>query len=200
MVLDYVTAGFISIDRFLQNRAPIFCLCFDGIGARHPGMTHHTPNRFSKLVVGCGSGPEQDPCSRYIPTTMSSGNRRHIPIAIKELIITLQTKKGLKKKQVADLLDINPRTVRPATGHKTRGRDRISCSGASSETGPRRLLNGIDCAVRRIYLVHNVKRQRDCRAAVARQCRHARFDTDSNAIGHNYNRTRSVPEIPLEIG
>jgi len=46
-------AGFTSIDRFLQNRAPILCLCFDGIGARHPGMTHHKPNRFSKLVAGC---------------------------------------------------------------------------------------------------------------------------------------------------
>ena len=34
-----ITAGFISIDRFLQNRAPIFYLCFDGIGARHPGVT-----------------------------------------------------------------------------------------------------------------------------------------------------------------
>ena len=52
---DFVsfTAGFISIDCFLQNRAPILCLCFDGIRARHPGMTHHTPNRFSKLVAGC---------------------------------------------------------------------------------------------------------------------------------------------------
>jgi len=49
------TAGFISIDRFLQNRAPIFYLCFDGIGARHPGMTHRTPNRFSKSVAGCAS-------------------------------------------------------------------------------------------------------------------------------------------------
>jgi len=46
--------------------------------------------------------------------------------------------------------------------------------------------------------LENVKRQRDRRAAVARQCRHARFDTDSNAIGHNYNRTRSVPEIQAE--
>ena len=32
-------AGFISIDCFLQNRAPICCLCFDGIGARHLGLT-----------------------------------------------------------------------------------------------------------------------------------------------------------------
>jgi len=46
--------------------------------------------------------------------------------------------------------------------------------------------------------LENVKRQRDRRAAVARQCRHAQFDTDSNAIGHNYNRTRSVPEIQAE--
>jgi len=63
-----LTAGFISIDRFLQNRAPIFCLCFDGIGARHPGMTHHTPNRFSKSVAGgrCGSRLEQCPCSTSI--------------------------------------------------------------------------------------------------------------------------------------
>ena len=51
------TAGFISIDCFLQNRAPILCLCFNGIGARHPGMTHHTPNRFSKLVAGCHLHP-----------------------------------------------------------------------------------------------------------------------------------------------
>ena len=34
----YVTAGFISIDRFVQNRAPIVCLLFDLIGVRpHPG-------------------------------------------------------------------------------------------------------------------------------------------------------------------
>jgi len=30
-------------------------------------------------------------------------------------MITLQTKKGLKKKQVVDLLDVNPRTVRQVT-------------------------------------------------------------------------------------
>ena len=34
-----VPAGFISTDRFLQNRDPICCLCFDGIGTRHPGVT-----------------------------------------------------------------------------------------------------------------------------------------------------------------
>jgi len=131
-----ITAGFTSIDRFLQNRAPIFCLCFDGIGARHPGMTHHTPNRFSKLVVGCGSGPEQDPRSRYIPTTMSSGNRRHTPIAIKELMITLQTKKGLKKKRVADLLDVDLRTVRRVTKLEAETGSVVQASGASSERAP----------------------------------------------------------------
>ena len=80
---------------------------------------------------------------------MSSGNRRHIPIAIKELMITLQTKKRLKKEQ-----DVTRQSVGGPTGHKTRGRDRISCSGASFERA-RRLLNEIDCAMRHIYLVHH---------------------------------------------
>jgi len=116
-------------------------------------MTHHTPNRFSKLVAGCGSGPpEQDPRSRYIPTTMSSGNQRHIPIAIKELMITLQTKKGLKKKRVADLLDVDPRTVRQVTKIEA---ETGSVVREPVPKGPRRLLNGIDCAVRHIYLVHH---------------------------------------------
>ena len=35
-----LTAVCVSIDRFPQNTAPICCLSFDGIGARHPGMTH----------------------------------------------------------------------------------------------------------------------------------------------------------------
>jgi hypothetical protein len=34
-----VTAGFISMDRFLQNIVPICCLPFDRIGVWHPGMT-----------------------------------------------------------------------------------------------------------------------------------------------------------------
>ena len=33
-----LTAGFISIDRFPQNTAPICCLPFDRIGVRHPGI------------------------------------------------------------------------------------------------------------------------------------------------------------------
>ena len=37
LILNPVTAGFTSIDRFPQDTAPIFCLPFDGIGARHPG-------------------------------------------------------------------------------------------------------------------------------------------------------------------
>ena len=80
---------------------------------------------------------------------MSSGNRRHVPIAIKGLMITLQTKKGLKKKQ-----DVTRQSAGGPTGHKTRGRDRISCSGVSFERA-RQLLNGMDCAVRHIYLVHH---------------------------------------------
>ena len=33
-----VTAGFILVDRFAQNRASICCLLFDRIGVRHPGI------------------------------------------------------------------------------------------------------------------------------------------------------------------
>jgi transposase len=59
-------------------------------------------------------------------------------------MVTLQVRKGLKKKQVAALLDVSVRTVRrvtkleAATGSVVR--EPIS-------KGPRRLLNGIDCAV-----------------------------------------------------
>ena len=84
---------------------------------------------------------------------MSSGNRRHIPIAIKELMITLQTKKRLKKRQVADLLDVNPRTVRRVTKLEA---ETGSVVREPILKGPRRLLNGIDCAVRHIYLIHYV--------------------------------------------
>jgi hypothetical protein len=35
-----ITAVCVSIDRIPQNTAPICCLSFDEIGARHPGMTH----------------------------------------------------------------------------------------------------------------------------------------------------------------
>ena len=35
---DFVTAVCVSIERVLQNTAPIRCLPFDGIGARHCGM------------------------------------------------------------------------------------------------------------------------------------------------------------------
>jgi hypothetical protein len=37
--LEYLTAICVSIDRILQNTAPTCCLPFDGIGARHPGVS-----------------------------------------------------------------------------------------------------------------------------------------------------------------
>jgi len=75
---------------------------------------------------------------------MSLGNRRHIPIAIKELMVTLQTTKGLKKKEVAELLDVNVRTVRRVTKLEA---ETGSVVREPLVKGPRRLLNGIDCAV-----------------------------------------------------
>ena len=80
------------------------------------------------------------------PTIMPLGNRRHIPTAIKELMITLQTTKGLKKKQVAHLLDVNVRTVRRITKLEA---ETGSVVREPVLKGPRRMLNGIDCAVRR---------------------------------------------------
>lgn len=81
---------------------------------------------------------------------MSLGNRRHIPIAIKELMITLQTVKGLKKKQVAELLDVDVRTVRRVTKLEA---ETGSVVREPLVKGPRRMLNGIDCAVRRLYFI-----------------------------------------------
>jgi len=46
---------------------------------------------------------------------MSLGNRQHIPPAIKELMVTLRARDRMKKAQIADLLDVSPRTVRRVT-------------------------------------------------------------------------------------
>ena len=81
---------------------------------------------------------------------MSLGNRQHIPIAIKELMITLQTTKGLKKRQVAELLDVDARTVRRVTKLEA---ETGSVVREPLVKGPQRLLNGIDCAVRCVYFV-----------------------------------------------
>ena len=76
---------------------------------------------------------------------MSLGKRRHIPTAIKDLMVTLHVRKGFKKKQVADLLDVGVRTVRRVL--KLEAETGLVIREPISK-GPRRLLNGIDCAVR----------------------------------------------------
>ena len=76
-----------------------------------------------------------------------AGNRRHIPTVIKELMVTLQTRKRLKKAQIAYLLDVDPRTVRRVTRLEAETGSVIRTPVVG---GPRRILNGIDCAVRRI--------------------------------------------------
>ena len=60
--------------------------------------------------------------------------------------------KGIEKKQVADLLDVNLRTVRRVTELEA---ETGSVVREPVLKGPRRLLNGIDCTVRHIYLVHH---------------------------------------------
>ena len=76
---------------------------------------------------------------------MSTGNRRYIPPSIKELMVTLQTRKRLKKSQVAALLDVSPRTVRRVTKLEA---ETGSVIRQQSPVGARRMLNGVDCAVR----------------------------------------------------
>ena len=90
--------------------------------------------------------------SQLISTIMPPGNRRHIPIAIKELIVTLQTKKGLKKREVAELLDVNARTVRCIT--KLEAETGLVVREPLVK-GPHRLLNGIDCAVRQCLIYYD---------------------------------------------
>ena len=60
-------------------------------------------------------------------------------------MISLQMRKGLKKQQVADLLDVNVRTVRRVTKLEA---ETGSVVREPISKGPQRMLNGIDCAVR----------------------------------------------------
>ena len=78
-----LTAVCVSIDRILQNTAPICCLSFDGIGVRHPGMTHGVGAR--SLCVAH---------SHYRATRKNQG---HIPRVSRDSLTTLQTGKRTGK-------------------------------------------------------------------------------------------------------
>ena len=64
-------------------------------------------------------------------------------------MITLQTRK-LRKKQIADLLNVNPRTIRRVTKLEA---ETGSVVREPVVKGPRWMLNGIDCAVRWDYFI-----------------------------------------------
>ena len=85
------------------------------------------------------------PLSSLQSLLMLPGNRRYIPPPIKELMVTLQTKKRMKKSQVAALLDVSPLTVRRVTKLKA---ETGSVVRPKSLVGAQRTLNGVDCAVR----------------------------------------------------
>ena len=96
---------------------------------------------------------EPDPYTPSLPATiMPPGNRRHIPIAIKELMIILQTRNRMKKARIADLLDVDPRTVRRVTKLEA---ETGSVVREPIVKGPHWMLNGIDCAVRCNYFICN---------------------------------------------
>ena len=70
-----------------------------GLGIRHDTLRNQMWNwwQVARVTSAPGQGARlgtRDP----FPTIMLLGNRRHIPTNIKELMITLQTTKGLKKK------------------------------------------------------------------------------------------------------
>jgi hypothetical protein len=74
-VQPFHTAVCVSIDRIPQNTAPICCLPFDEIGARHPGMTY-------------GAGAKSPTCSSFLLSCHPQKPRVHPP---RELRLTNNT-------------------------------------------------------------------------------------------------------------
>jgi len=67
-------------------------------------------------------------------------------------MITLQTRKQMRKTQIADFLGVNPRTVQRVTKLEA---ETGSVVREPIVKGPCRMLNGIDCAVRWDYFIHS---------------------------------------------
>ena len=61
------TAVCVSIDRFQQDTAPVRCLRFDGIGVRHPGMTHDAAARSLEHALFAGIILLRKIDSMYLP-------------------------------------------------------------------------------------------------------------------------------------
>ena len=133
----------IDSSSFLKIRAQDSLLT---CGARHPGMLHSLPfletvatGAVDTLYPGLVDQPAPEFC-RF----MAPAYRRHIPASLKEQMVIMHLVHGLSKSKIAQAMDVHPSTVRRvvwvarATGSVVRH---------PLQSGPRRALNGIDCAV-----------------------------------------------------
>ena len=79
---------------------------------------------------------------------MGLGHRRHIPVSLKEQIVVMHGAHRLPQCKVAELMGVHPSTVnRVLKNAYTNG----SVVKVPLQNGGRRVLNGLDCAVR-VYL------------------------------------------------
>ena len=89
---------------------------------------------------------------------MGLGRRRHVPIALKEKMVVMHGAHRLSGCRIADLMGVHPSTVRRALKNAyTIGTvvKKPLCVGC------RRMLNGIDCAVRGFYPTSSIYRGSD---------------------------------------
>jgi len=75
---------------------------------------------------------------------MRLGCRRHIPAPLKEQMVIMHLVHRVPKSEVAELIGVHPSTVRRAV---RKMRKTGSVVKQPLRGGPRRILNGIDCAV-----------------------------------------------------
>lgn len=76
---------------------------------------------------------------------MGLGYRQHIPVPLKEQMVTMHAVHQLRKSRIAELMGVHPSTVRRALKNAyTTG----SVVKKPLQSGGRRMLNGVDCAVR----------------------------------------------------
>ena len=125
------------------------CLLFDGIGARLPCMTHNVNSRREDWWWSMTGPLFATHSHRY-----NHGPRKSTTHSIlyQRTNDNPTNEKGLKKREVAYLLDVNVRTVRRVTRLEA---ETGSVVQEPVSKGPRRSLNGIDCAVCCIFSIHH---------------------------------------------
>ena len=82
---------------------------------------------------------------------MGLGYRRHVPVPLKEQMVVMHATHQLQKSKIARLMGVHLSTVRCALKNAyTTG----SVVKAPLQNGGRRVLNGVDCAVRDPFAQH----------------------------------------------